>query len=282
MKMDTNYPKKDVLESNQQTVPNPTNEEVVGYKVPTEIIELPSKGLLYPKGSPLSSGNIEIKYMTAKEEDILTTESYIKKGVVLDRFLESLIVTPGVKLDDLLLGDIDALTIAARIFGYGSEYDVQIETPSGRRQTESIDLSTLSLNYIEDRFIKEANLNEFDFELPSSKVVVIFKMMTQGDQKRFQSEIDKNKKVFTGQSKLSSTQLKSQIISVDGNRDIAYIRDFVDNGLLAADARALRKYMEGIQPGVNLSVEVTDKETGEPFQIDTPIGVQFFWPDAKV
>jgi hypothetical protein len=282
MKMDTNYPKREVLESNEQTVPNSKNEEVVGYRIPTEIIELPSKGLLYPKGSPLHSGNIEIKYMTAKEEDILTTESYIKKGVVLDRFLESLIVTEGVKLDDLILGDVDALTVAARIFGYGNEYDVSIDTPSGKKQRESVDLSELSLNYLEERFLKEVGLNEFEFELPSSKVVVTFRIMTQGDQKRFQMEIDKNKKLFTGQAKLSSTQLKHQIVSVDGNKDQKFIRDFVDNGILASDARALRKFIEGIQPGVNLSVEVTDRETGEPFQVDTPIGIQFFWPDAKV
>jgi hypothetical protein len=191
-------------------------------------------------------------------------------------------VTEGVKLDDLILGDVDALTVAARIFGYGNEYDVSIDTPSGKKQRESVDLSELSLNYLEERFLKEVGLNEFEFELPSSKVVVTFRIMTQGDQKRFQMEIDKNKKLFTGQAKLSSTQLKHQIVSVDGNKDQKFIRDFVDNGILASDARALRKFIEGIQPGVNLSVEVTDRETGEPFQVDTPIGIQFFWPDAKV
>jgi len=282
MKMDTDYPKKEVLDTENTEVPSSTNESTQGFKIPTEIIELPSRGLLYDKSSPLSSGTVELKYMTAKEEDILTTESFIKKGVVLDRFLESLIVTDGVKLDDFIIGDIDAITVAARIFGYGNEYEVSISTPSGKKQMESIDLSEISLNFLEDAYIKERGLNEFDFELPSSKVVISFKMLTQADQKKLQQEIDKNKKIFTGQSKLSSTQLKHQIVSIDGNSDPKYIREFVDSAMLASDARALRKYIEGIQPGVNLSVEVTVRETGETFPVDTPIGVQFFWTDAKV
>jgi hypothetical protein len=282
MKMDTDYPKGSPnVNTEQSSVIEPT-KEAVGYRIPTEIIDLPSKGLLYPKDSPLSSGTIELKYMTAREEDILTTESYIKKGVVIDKFLESLIVTEGVKLDDILIGDIDAITIAARVIGYGSDYDVVVETPSGNKQQHYVDLNQITLNTLEERFIKQENLNEFDFELPASKVVVTFKMLTQYDQKMFQLELDKNKKAYSGQSKVSSTQLKYQIKAINGNYDRKEVINFIDNGLLASDARALRKYIDEIKPGINLSVEVTDRETGETFQVDAPIGVQFFWPDAKV
>lgn len=282
MKMDTDYPKGSPnVNVESSNVIEPT-KEAVGYRIPTEIIDLPSKGLLYPKDSPLSSGTIELKYMTAKEEDILTTESYIKKGVVIDKFLESLIVTEGVRLDEILIGDIDAITIAARIIGYGSDYDVVVETPSGNKQQHYVDLNQITLNTLEERFIKQQGLNEFDFELPTSKVMVTFKMLTQYDQKMYQAELDKNKKAYSGQSKISSTQLKYQIKAINGNYDKKEINNFIDNGLLASDARALRKYIDEIKPGINLSVEVTDRETGETFQVDAPIGVQFFWPDAKV
>lgn len=283
MKLDTDYPKKDEIKSGEQPeVTQEQNQENVGYRIPTELIELPSKGLLYPTSSPLHKGHIEIKYMTAREEDILTTESFIRKGVVLDKFLQSLIVTEGVNLDDLLIGDIDALTLAARIYGYGNEYDVLVDTPSGKKQREFIDLTSISIKEIDESDVKTKGVNSFDFELPSSKVKISFKLLTQTDQKKFQAEIEKNKKAFSGETKTSSTQLKHQIISVGGDSSPQTIRDFIDNGLLVNDARALRKYIEAIQPGVNLSMEVTDRETGEPFQADITFGVHFFWPDAKI
>lgn len=281
MNLDTSYPKKDVTSETESSIVTQGDKETVGYRIPTEIIDLPSRGLLYPKDSPLHSGTVEIKYMTAKEEDILTTESYIKKGIVIDKFLESLIVTEGIRLDDLLVGDIDAITVAARIFGYGSEYDVHVETPSGKKQREVIDLSEISLKYLDDQFVETVGLNEFHYELPSSNTKITFKMLRQLDQKKLQEDIEKNKKIFNGLSKISSTQLKHYIVAVNGNYDAKYVRDFVDKNMLASDARALRKYIEEIQPGINLSVEVADKETGETFRINAPIGVQFFWPDIK-
>lgn len=282
MKLDTNYPEKDQPQVAEQPVTENQQQETVGYKVPTELIDLPSKGLLYPKSSPLHSGHIEIKYMTAREEDILTTESYIRKGVVLDKFLQSLIVTPNINLDDMLIGDIDALTLASRIYGYGNEYEVLVETPSGKKQKEFLDLTAIETKDIDESYVKEKGVNSFEFELPASKVKVTFKLLTQSDQKKIQAEIDRNKKAFNGESKLSSTQLKYQIISVNGDSTPHTIKDFIDNGLMINDARSLRKYIESVQPGVDLSMEVTDRETNEPFQTDITLGVQFFWPDAKV
>lgn len=281
MKIENELPKRDgnaIPSSDYVEQP----KEVTTYKVPTEIIDLPSRGLLYPKDSPLKDGTLEIKYMTAKEEDILTTESFIRKGIVLDKFLQSLIVTPNVDLSQMLIGDIDALTVAARVYGYGSDYDVYIETPSGGKQRTEVNLNDLKLNFLEDRFLKEPHLNEFDFELPKSGNKITFKMLTKGDQEKYLAEVEKNKKAFSGQTKSASTQFIYQIISVDGNRDEKTIRDFVENGLMAFDARSLRRYIEEIQPGIDLSMEVTDRNTGEPFQVDIPIGVQFFWPDAKI
>jgi hypothetical protein len=92
------------------------------FKFPTEEIELPSKGLVYPNDNPLSSGKVEMKYMTAKEEDILTNQAYIRKGTVLDKLLKSLIIDKKINIDDLIVGDKNSLLIASRILGYGKEY----------------------------------------------------------------------------------------------------------------------------------------------------------------
>ena len=148
------------------------------YQFPTEEVSLPSKGLLYPKDSPLSSGKVDIKYMTAKEEDILTSPNLIKQGTVVDILLESVIVTEGVSIDDLLVGDKNAIMIAARILGYGKDYNVNILDPdSGEENPVVVDLTKLKNREISDKTYK--NGNEFEFELPNSKRKLTFKGLTQ-------------------------------------------------------------------------------------------------------
>lgn len=252
------------------------------FKVPTVLVDLPSKGLVYPVDHPLHSGVIEIKYMTAREEDILSTESFIKNGTVVDRFLQSLIVTPGVNLNDMLVGDIDALTIAARVYGYGADYEITVETPSGNRQRVFADLNKLMLNTLDDDLVKQRGVNEFEFKTPTG-VLLTFKLLTQKDQQIIQADLKKFAKFNNAGSGIAaSNQLKHQITSVNGDSQKSFISSFVDNYLLASDARALRKHIEIIQPGIDLSMEVIDDVSNEPFQANITIGVRFFWPDASV
>ena len=96
------------------------------FEIQTETIELPSKGLIYPEDNPLSSGKVEIKYMTAKEEDILSNQTYIQNGTVLEKLLESVIVSK-INLKDLIIGDNNAVLIATRILGYGADYTVNMK-----------------------------------------------------------------------------------------------------------------------------------------------------------
>ena len=150
-KVNEDYPKKEQISDEQlkamATAQYHSGDTESTNKFPTEIIELPSKGLLYPKDNPLSSGKVEMKYMTAKEEDILTTQSYIKQGVVLDKLFKALIVSNGdgmpVKYDDILVGDKNAVMIAARVLGYGKDYEIEVESPSGVKQKETIDLTDI-------------------------------------------------------------------------------------------------------------------------------------------
>jgi hypothetical protein len=247
---------------------------------PTEIVPLPSKGLLYPEGHPLAEGVIEMKYMTAKEEDILTSQNLIKQGVVLDKLFESLIVTP-MNYSDLFVGDKNAIMVAARILGYGKDYVVEIDDPfsPGTKQKVTIDLTQIEHKEV-DYSLFERRINEFDFELPQSKRVVTFRLMTHKLEKDIQTEIKGMNKttVRTGIDRELTTRLKNLILAVDGETGRATINNFVDNELFALDSRALRGYMKEISPDLDMTFTFVSDATGEVKEIDIPMDVSFFWP----
>ena len=246
------------------------------FKFPTEVIELPSKGLIYPKDNPLSSGKIEMKYMTAKEEDILTNANYIQKGIVLDKLIESLIVSK-INYNDLIVGDKNALLVAARVLGYGKDYEFRAINPTTKQQEDfSVDLSTLKDKNINPKDLKEEGVNEFDFTLPHSKTLVSFKLLSHLDEKSI--EIKGLQKINKESNPQTTTRLKYLITSVDGDREKKTIREFIDTYLLARDARSLREEVRRIAPDVELVYNSDDVEEG----IDIPIDTSFFWPDAGI
>ena len=245
-------------------------------KLPTEVVSLPSKGLLYPKESPLSKGEIEMKYMTAKEEDILTNSNFIRQGNVIDKLLQSLIVTP-FNYDDLLIGDKNAILIAARILGYGAEYQFKYIDNRGKETEATVDLSKLEEKPVDELLYK--NGNNFTFILPKSGNTVTFKLLTHGDEKKIDAEIKGLTKVNPNGSYDITTRLKHVITSINGDHELKSIRDFVDGFLLAPDARALREYYSQVQPDVEMKFIPEDENyTGEG--ITVPISLNFFWPDA--
>jgi len=238
------------------------------FKMPTETIELPSKGLLYPESNPLSSGKIEMKYMTAKEEDILTNQSYIQNGTVLDKLLQSLIVSK-IDYNDLIIGDKNAILVASRILGYGSEYQF---TYNGKSHT--IDLSILKNKEFDETSIVKGK-NEFKFTLPATNIDITYKLLTHGDESKINRELEGYKKINKDAIPELTTRLKFMVQSVNGSTDTKEIRDFVENHLLARDSRALREHIKKTQPDVDLTIEL---ESGE--FINVPINLSFFWPDA--
>lgn len=289
--LNTDYPKKELsneelaklaaaqYEQSTTDAPIKTN-----YQFPTEIIELPSKGWFYPESHPLSTGKVEMKYMTAKEEDILTTQSYIKQGVVIDKLLQSLVIGNGagqrVNINDLLIGDKNALVIAARVLGYGKDYEIEITTPSGNKQKETIDLTQFESKEIDTDTITKGT-NRFAFQLPASKRVVEVKLLTQKDTDAIETELKslKKNKIGSGTDALLSTTLAHTIVSVDGDESQGTIRKAV-NEMLAIDARALRGFINMIKPDIDLTCHLIDNETDEPFTLTLPLNVNFFWPGA--
>lgn len=249
-------------------------------KLQTEMVGLPSKGLLYPEGSPLRNGSIEVKYMTAKEEDILTNQSYIKSGVVIDKLLQSLVVSP-IDFNDILIGDKNAVLIAARVYGYGPHYVFNYTNPSTNEDEEvMIDLAQVQDKEIDESLIKTPGVNEFDFELPASKRKVTFKLLTQRDENNIQLDL-KNQRKMKREAELT-TRLKHTIVAIDGDKDKAAIKEFVDSELLAVDSRALRNYIKDVSPDVDLTFNFEGEDGTVVNNVQIPIGVTFFWPDLQV
>jgi len=241
------------------------------YKFPTEVAELPSKGYFYFDGHPLSSGKVEIKYMTAKEEDILTSQNLIKQGLVIDKLLESLIVDKSINLDDMLIGDKNAIMVAARVLGYGKDYEFDYD---GVEQT--VDLSTLEPVELDfSKFTK--GQNEFNFKLPSSKRELTFKLLNGVDEKNIDAEIEAKQKISKEQSSQLTTRLKHMILSVDGKSEKSYINNFVDNEFLSRDSLAFRQYLKSITPDIDMNVKVIDSD-GKETEVTVPVTVRFFWP----
>jgi len=239
------------------------------FNLPTVIVELPSQGKFYAPDNPLSKGNIEMKYMTAKEEDILTNQSYIRDGVVLDKLLQSLIVTK-FNYSDLLIGDKNAIMVAARILGYGKDYKFNY-----LGEEEEIDLSQID-NLPLNEEVEKSTSNNFPFTLPQSENVVTFKLLTHGNEKKIEQELKGLSKLNKNSSPTITTRLKHQITSVNGEEDKAKIREFIDNYLLAQDSRALRERIKDLSPDIDL----TFFPQGSDRRVDIPIGISFFWPDV--
>ena len=246
-------------------------------KFPTEVVELPSKGYFYPKDNPLASGNVEMKYMTAREEDILTSPNLLKQGTAVQKLLEALIVDKNINTDDLLIGDKNALIIAARILAYTKKYDFVAIDEMGNETTATVDLTTLNDKEIDFKELTEG-VNEFPFKLPNSEREVVLRMLTNQDEKGLTKEAEalQKAKMSTGMT----SRMKRMLVSVDGKSERAHINKFVDTELLSVDALEMRKYLFSITPDVNMSTIAT-YEDGTEQEVVVQVTAQFFWPSTQ-
>jgi len=249
------------------------------FTVPTEMIDLPSKGLLYPKENALSAGVVEMKYMTAREEDILTNVNLLRQGLAIEKMLKSLIKTE-IKYEDLTLGDRNALLIAARILGYGKDYNLRYANPNtGQEETIVIDLQKLEYKKVDLSLFK--NDNEISYELPFTKNTVTFKILTIEDDKKIDEEAKGIKKAL-GQDAGISLRLKHQITSINGDRSTKTIRDFIDSGaLLSRDSNPLRQFIASVTPDISMKTTVTLSD-GTETEIDVPMSAEFFFPGSGI
>lgn len=248
------------------------------FTVPTEMIDLPSKGLIYPKENQLSSGQVEMKYMTAKEEDILTNVNLLRQGLAIEKMLKSLIKSR-INYEDLTLGDRNGLLIAARILAYGKDYSFMYPNPNtGEEEKVVADLQTLQYKNIDYSLL--SNKNEFEFKLPKSGNTITFKILTVDDDRKIDEEIKGVKKNLGQEAGGISTRLKHQIVAINGEYSVKAVRDFIDQGyLLAIDSIELRKYIASVTPDIEMTTKIQFSD-GTDIDVSLPMTAEFFFPGS--
>lgn len=253
-----------------------------GMEIPVEAVPLPSKGVIYsPDSSSHNRATIDIRAMTAKEEDILTSRALIKKGTVISALLKSCIVDKSIDVEAMISGDRNALMTAIRITGYGSEYAVEVNCPECEEKVkQDFNLSELPIKGLEISPITPGE-NSFEFDLPISKKKVVFRFATGKDERLMSIESDRRKKRKLGGDvdNLITSRLLNNIITVDGVDDKNKISTFVKN-MPARDSRSLRKHIDDNEPGIEMKSWMHCPHCFEQSEVNLPIGASFFWPDA--
>jgi len=253
----------------------------LAFAVPTEFVELPSQGKFYPEDHPLHlQETVEIKFMTAKDEDILSSRSLIKKGVVIDRLLSNILVNKQINLDDLLVGDKNALIIAARITGYGEQYDTNVSCPvCGLASQFSFNLADTEINQggaDEIDEVTETDKGTFKFSLPKTKVDIEVRLLNGHDEKKLQHLAEKRKKYDLGETTFTD-QLRTVIISVNGNSEMMTLTSFIEN-MPALDSRYFRNILRQITPNIDMTQIFACQNCGHSGEMEVPFTADFFWP----
>ncbi len=259
------------------------NEGTGGFSfvIPTEFVELPTGGKYYPPGHPLHNQSaIEIKQMTAKEEDMLTSRTLLKKGVALDRVIGSLIVNKAIDPDSLFVGDRNAIIVATRVSGYGNDYTTKVTCPAcGTNQEYSFDLNDADIFSGDENNpmnVTDNGDSTFNVTLPKTNVIVTFKLLTGVDEKRLVAgvEADKKKRIDRGITR----QLASMIVAVNDDDSIDAIKYLVEN-MPSSDSRHLRLAYKLTSPNVDLTQHFECGECGHEQDMEVPLNADFFWPD---
>ena len=275
----------DIAQKPEDTNPPPQvlqQQENSGFSfvVPTEFVDLPSQGRYYPEGHPLhNQESIEIKQMTAKEEDMLTSRTLLKKGIALDRVVQSLIVDKTINVDSLLIGDKNALIIATRVSGYGNEYKTKVTCPACATTDEyNFDLNDSVVYRGEDMHILSITDNQdgtFDVVLPKLKTNVTFRLLIGADEKNLlTNKASRN----VGFEKLITTQLSKILLAINGDDSRDTIEYVVDN-MPSIDSRHLRACYRAAAPNIDLTQTFVCEECGHDEEMEVPLTADFFWPD---
>lgn len=252
-----------------------------GYEVPVESVPLPSRGAIYPNTSSLhGKDTVDIRAMTAREEDILTSRALIKKGTVITELIRSCLVDKSVDVDSMISGDRNALMIALRVTGYGAGYTVEVTCPECNHQNKQ-EFSLLELP-VKELEANPASYGEnlFDFTLPMTKKKVQFRFLTGKDEQEMMIISERLKKQGQKTDNLVTTRLLFSVVSVDGISDKSKVQHFVRN-MPAADSLALRKYMDKVEPGIEMKSHMECTNCGESSEVRLPMGASFFWPDVE-
>jgi len=251
-----------------------------GIDIPAENVPLPSRGVIYDPAGPLFNvETLEIKPMTAKEEDILTSRALIKKGTVLTKLIHSCLLDKSIDPDSLISGDRNALLVSLRITGYGADYDVEVECPAcDAKSKQTFDLTTLNIKRLEIDPVQQGE-NLFEVQLPVTKKVVRVKFLTGKDEREMMITAERKKKSGIATDSSITDRLLQSIISVDGITDKNKLGFFVKN-IPARDSLVLRKFLDNYEPGIDMKSWMSCPNCHEQSEVGLPMGASFFWPDS--
>ena len=270
-----------------QNIPTPPQQskapgEGFSFVVPTEFVELPSKGRFYSPDHPLHmKETVEIKQMTAKEEDLLTSRSLLKKGVALERVIESVLVGKNINPATLLVGDRNAIVVALRVSGYGNDYETQVSCPAcGSQQKYEFDLNEIEVydgDSEVDPTTKHLGNGFFSTKLPQTEVTVVFRLLSGADEQRAFKQFSGAKKRQKDENLITS-QLRTMIVSVNDSQEPGDIHYVVEN-MPSSDARHLRLAYKLSAPNLDMTQDFACISCGQEQELEVPLTADFFWPD---
>jgi len=276
--------RNEIFNSVKNEHPNIDTRDVMaddfGWEVPVESVPIPSQGVIYPEGSPLyCQQKVDIKAMTAREEDILTSRALIQRGKVLTELMRSCLIDKSIDPDDMLAGDRNALMVSIRITGYGTDYKAAVDCPMcSAKNNNTFNLANLEIKRLTTNPVAPG-VNLFEFKLPVTKKTVRFKLLTARDQNEIEVTEDRRKKMFPNDLVGSTVtgRLLTSIVDIDGVTDKNKITKFIYN-MPALDSRKLRKFMEDVEPGIDMNLWMKCTSCGEDSRVGLPITTEFFWP----
>jgi len=277
---------KDRLHSSAPTAPvtaQDPEERGLAYVVPTEFVEIPSRGQHYPDDHPFRNQEVvEIRHMTAKDEDILTSRSLLKKGLAIDRLIQSILVDKTVDIDSLLIGDKNAILVQTRIHAYGPSYDTRAMCPAcGETGNNSFNLMEVELNHGDswgEMNIEGPTENAtFLVKLPKSELTAEVRLLTGYDEKSVLKLIENRRKHNLAETPVT-TQMKQFVVSIDGHTDRTQLNNFIDN-MPTLDAQYLRVAYNRVVPNVDMTLPYSCAECGTDSRLEVPFTADFFWPD---
>ena len=257
-----------------------------GLEIPVENVPLPSGGILYPPDHPLHmQETVQIRAMTAREEDILTSKALIKKGTVITELIRSCLIDKRIDPNDMILGDRNAVMVALRITGYGGEYTAEVTCPAcGERSKQSFDLAQLPIERLSKEPIAKGS-NIFEVEMPKNKetdpsITIRYRHMTGHDEAHITTMQERKKKQGFTSDNLITTRYQQQIVAVNDITDKTKIQMFCQR-MPTRYSVALRHAMDANEPGVKMKSHIQCPSCGEESEVSMPLGANFFWPDAE-
>jgi len=253
------------------------SNSLLNFVIPTEFIELPTKGLFYPPDHPLHNcSEVEMRYMSAKETDILTSKSLLKKGIAIDRMIESLLIDKNIKANEMFTGDKNALVVAARISGFGSDYEAQITCENcGQASEHTFELNNIKIKEANEE-IRFSNRGTFFIKLPKTEIEAECCLLTGQDERNLIEQTEKRKKLKLRDTTLTD-QYKMIIVSLNGVTERSKVEEFVDV-MPAMDAVHLRKEYDRARPDVDMTCSFECDQCGANNDVGIPFSANFFWP----